>query len=236
MLPGCRTTPLAESHKAGSWSALPHPPSRPKARSAGVVNDVLRLVKVQGSAGNPFRRYLSALLVCSLLLGCGKAGHETANPRLQPALNKLAAANTPEARFYALGEAAKQSFAAGKVEDARKYAQELMTLLPSFRQDREYGNAAHDAHLTLGRIAVREGRMDDARRYLIESVRTPGARQMDYGPNMSLAKDLLEKGEQQAVLDYFALCKKFWNYGRLDDWSQQVKEGKTPDFGANLAY
>ena len=59
---------------------------------------------------------------------------------------------------------------------------------------------------------------------------------MDYGPNMSLAKDLLEKGERQVVLDYFALCRRFWNYGRLDDWSQQVKEGKIPDFGANLVY
>jgi hypothetical protein len=180
-------------------------------------------------------RYLTTFLLCSLLLGCGKGGPETPNQRLQPALDKLAVANSPELKFYALGEAAKQSFAAGKVEDARKYAQELMTLLPSFRQDQEYGNAVHDANLTLGRIAVREGRMDDAKRHLIESVRTPSARLMDYGPNMSLAKNLLDKGERQAVLDYFALCKKFWNFARLDDWSQQVKEGKVPDFGASLA-
>jgi hypothetical protein len=181
-------------------------------------------------------RYLTTLLLCSLLLGCGKGGSKTTNQRLQPALTKLAAANSPELRFCALGEAAKQSFAAGKVDDAQKYAQELMTLLPSFRQNQEYGNAVHDANLTLGRIAVRGGRLDDAKRHLIESIRTPGGRLMDYGPNMSLAKDLLEKGEQQVVLDYLALCRKFWNYGRLEEWSQQVKEGKIPDFGANLAY
>ncbi len=151
-------------------------------------------------------------------------------------MTKLAAANTPELRLYALGEAAKQSFVAGKIEDARKYAQELMELLPGFRQNSEYGNAVHDANLTLGRIALREGRTDDAKRHLIESVSTPGARQMDYGPNMSLAKDLLEKGEREVVLDYFALCRRFWNYGRVDEWSQQVKEGKVPDFGANLVY
>ncbi len=191
---------------------------------------------MEGGNGNTAMRCLTTLLLCSLLFGCGKGGPETSHPRLQPALAKLAAANSPELRFYALGEAAKQSFAAGKVEDARKYAQELMALLPSFRQDREYGNAAHDANLTLGRIAVREGRTDDAKRHLIESVRTPGARQMDYGPNLSLAKDLLEKGERQVVLDYFALCRKFWNYARLDEWSQQVKEGRIPDFGANLIY
>jgi len=180
-------------------------------------------------------RCITTLLLCSLLLGCGKGGRQTADQPLQTALDRLAAANSPELKFYALGEAAKQSFAAGKVEEARNYAQELLTLLPGFRQNQEYGNAVHDANLTLGRIAVREGRLEDAKRHLIESVRTPGARQMDYGPNMSLAKDLLEKGEQQAVLNYFALCKKFWNYGRLDDWSQQVREGKIPDFGANLS-
>ncbi len=186
--------------------------------------------------GNAPMRYITALLLCTFLLGCSKRGPETDNPRLQPALDKLAAANSPELRFSALGEAAKQSFAAGKVGDAQKYAQELMTLLPSFRQNQEYGSAVHDANLTLGRIAVREGRMDDAKRHLVESIRTPSARQMDYGPNLSLAKDLLEKGERQAVLDYFALCKKFWNFGRLDEWSQQVKEGKIPEFGGNLAY
>ena len=200
------------------------------------MEESLSAVEVKGVIGNMSMRYITPLLLCSLLLGCGKEGPETSNARLLPALDKLAAANSPELRFSALGEAAKQSFAAGRVEDAQKYAQELMTLLPNFRQNQEYGNAAHDANLTLGRIAVREGRLDDAKRHLLESVRAPSARQMDYGPNMSLAKDLLEKGERQAVLDYFARCRKFWNYGRLDDWSQQVQEGKIPDFGANLVY
>ena len=236
MWPGCRTTPPGESHEARCVSVSCAPPFRSSFRSTAAVDEPARALEVPGAEGNTFMRYITAILLCSLLFGCGKGGPGTSDPRLQTALDKLAAATSPELRFSALGEAAKQSFAAGKVEDAQKYAQELMTLLPNFRQSQEYGNAAHDANLTLGRLAVREGRMDDAKRHLIESVRTPSARQMDYGPNMSLAKDLLEKGERQAVLDYFALCKKFWNYGRLGEWSQQVQEGKIPDFGANLAY
>jgi hypothetical protein len=51
-----------------------------------------------------------------------------------------------------------------------------------------------------------------------------------------LARDLLEKSERQVVLDYFELCRKFWNNGRLDQWSQQVKDGKIPDFGTSLLY
>jgi hypothetical protein len=59
-----------------------------------------------------------------------------------------------------------------------------------------------------------------------------------FGPNMSLAKDLLQEGEQQAVLDYFGLCHEFWKSGekKLDQWSQEVNAGRLPDFGANLVY
>jgi hypothetical protein len=140
-------------------------------------------------------------------------------------------------RFLALGDAAKDSFAAGKKADAQKYAQELITMLPDFQQHHLYPVAFHNANMVLGRIAVQEGRIEEARHYLIEAGQTPGSPQlMNYGPNMSLAKDLLEKGERQAVLDYFELCRKFWvnQDGLLDRWGQQVKEGKIPDFGVNL--
>src|SRR5207245_278418 len=124
--------------------------------------------------------------------------------------------------FYALNDAAKESFVLGKIEDAQKYAQELMTLLPKFQGNWNYGNAVQDANLVLGRIAVREGRIDDAKQYLLEAGKSPGSPQMNsFGPNMSLAKDLLEKGEPQVVLEYFDLCRNFWKMhrGRLDEWS-----------------
>ena len=163
----------------------------------------------------------------------------TPQQRLQRAMKELDAARTPEKRFYGLNDAAKESFVVGKTEDAQKYALELRTLLPQFQGNWNYGNAVQDANLVLGRIAVREGRIDDAKRYLLEAGKSPGSPQMDtFGPNMSLAKDLLEKGERPVVLEYFELCRKFWKMhdGRLDTWSQQVKDGKIPDFGANLVY
>ena len=59
-----------------------------------------------------------------------------------------------------------------------------------------------------------------------------------FGPNMMLAKDLLEKGERDTVLQYFELCRKFWkmDWGKLNQWSKEVRMGQTPDFGANLIY
>jgi hypothetical protein len=136
-----------------------------------------------------------------------------------------------------LNDAAKQSFVVGEIEPARAYAQQLLNLLPKFRGDWNYGNAVQDANLVLGRIALSEGHVDEAKRCLIAAGKSPGSPQMDsFGPNMSLAKDLLEKGERQVVLDYFELCRKFWKMdrGSLDEWARQVKAGAMPDFGANL--
>ena len=184
-------------------------------------------------------RYITTLLLCSFLLGCGQGVPVNPQQRLHRAMKELDAAKTPEKRFYALNDAAKESFVVGKIEDAQKYARELMTLLPQFQGNWNHGNAVQDANLVLGRIAVLDGRIDEAKKYLLEAGKSPGSPQMDtFGPNMSLAKDLLEKEERQVVLDYFELCRKFWQMheGRLDKWSQQVKDGKIPDFGANLVY
>lgn len=181
--------------------------------------------------GFPVRKLFLPLLLCGLLAGCGKGGPGRTDPALQAALDNLAAAQTPELRFRTLGPAAKQCFAAGRYDEARQHAQELAGLLPAFRQHPDYGQALHDANVVWGRLAVREGRLEDAKRHLFESIRVPSAPMMDYGPNLGLARDLLEKGEQQAVLDYLARVKRFWNFSRVDDWRQQIQQGQIPDFG-----
>ncbi|MFI5782966.1 type IV pilus biogenesis/stability protein PilW [Nocardia sp. NPDC051570] len=142
-------------------------------------------------------------------------------------------------RFYDLPDLAKDSFNAGQIEDARRYAQELLALAPTYPSDWNYGNALHDGNMVLGRIAAREGRLDDAERYLLAAGATPGSPQLDsFGPNMSLAKDLLDKGRRRVVLEYFELCRKFWEMedGKLDTWRTQVENGQIPDFRANLLY
>jgi hypothetical protein len=93
--------------------------------------------------------------------------------------------------------------------------------------------------LVLGRIAAQEGRMDEAKQYLLESGKSTGSPVLgSFGPNMSLARDLLRTGERDAVLEYFDQCRKFWTIGneKLTAWSEDVKAGRMPDFGANLVY
>lgn len=169
----------------------------------------------------------------------GRHTPRTPQGRLEVAVQKLHAATTDEDRFYALDDAAKESFVVGNIDDAHKYATNLLSMAPAYQNDWNYGNAIQDGNLVLGRIALREGHIEEAKKYLLESGKSRGSPQMDsFGPNMSLAKDLLEKGEKEVVLQYFELCRKFWenDYGQLDIWAAEVKADKIPDFGANLVY
>ncbi len=193
-------------------------------------------------AGVCLNGFVCALLVAApflLMHQVTKIHPRTSQDRFSAADNALTGAHDQLSRFYALNDAAKESFTAGKIEDARKDATELLTLAPNYASNWNYGNAIQDGNLVLGRIAVSEGRIEDAKQYLLAAGKSKGSPTMNsFGPNMSLAKDLLEKGERDTVLQYFELCRKFWtmDYGKLDDWSQEVKAGKIPDFGANLVY
>jgi len=163
----------------------------------------------------------------------------TPQGRLDKAAKELTTASNDENRFYVLDDAAKESFNIGKIQDAENYANELLKMAPNYKSNWNYGNAIQDGNLVLGRIAAKDGRIDDAKKFLLEAGKSPGSPTMDsFGPNMSLAKDLLEKGERDTVLQYFELCRKFWSmdYGKLNEWSKEVKAGQIPNFGANLVY
>jgi hypothetical protein len=84
-------------------------------------------------------------------------------------MEQLDAAKSPEQRFYALDDAAKEGFVLGKIDEARRYAEELMSLAPQFQGNWNYGNAVQDSNLVLGRIAIREGDLGRAKEYLLAS-------------------------------------------------------------------
>lgn len=145
-------------------------------------------------------------------------------------------------RMHSLPNLARAALAASEFEEACQYASALLTLARSedvpefFRND---GNAIHYGNLVLGQCELRNGNFDAAKKYLLASGKTTGSPNLgSFGPNMSLAKELLEIGEREVVLDYFDLCKVFWKSGidELQQWAEQVKRGEIPDFGANLDY
>ena len=145
-------------------------------------------------------------------------------------------------RFLSLTTAAKAGFAVGRTEEARRFAEDAMILNDKYSRgspEKANGDVVHDANLVLGRIAADEGRLEDAKRHLMAAGQTGGSPVLgSFGPNMGLAKDLLERGEQATVLKYFELCGKFWSYhqDKLDLWKKDVEAGRMPEFGGNLNY
>jgi predicted Zn-dependent protease len=141
---------------------------------------------------------------------------------------------------YLLRDLATEAYNAGEFVKALNYAKQLLKATDHLKPDWNTGNAIHHGNLILGRLALRAGDVEKAKQYLIAAGKTPGSPQLDsFGPNMTLAKELLEKGQRDVVLEYFQLCAKFWKDGNdtlLHDWTSVVKHGGIPDFGANLDY
>jgi tetratricopeptide (TPR) repeat protein len=189
-------------------------------------------------------KYIEPLNAAMLMLatsGCFLLGDypTTWDGRYKKAVEELRTAADDAHRFYALDEAAKASLELGKTEEAEAYARQALELAPRFHDNWNYGNAIHDGHMVLGRVALRKGDVETAKRELLEAGKTPGSPQLNsFGPNMSLAKDLLEQKETDTVVAYFDLCGKFWEMerGNLRRWKVLAKGGEMPDFGANLFY
>jgi hypothetical protein len=150
----------------------------------------------------------------------------------QVAIDPAAASAFPPSRY------ARIAVAAGELDKARAAAERCLASsagLPLVDKD----SAIHECNLILGRVALRRGEMKRAGEYLLAAAHVNGSGTLDsFGPNMMLAKELLEKGQRSVVLEYFQLCGKFWAYdrGQLARWTEQVKTGGIPRFGANLVY
>ena len=135
-----------------------------------------------------------------------------------------------------LEDLAKTALVAGETEKAQAYAE---AMLGNTAEGWNLGNRVHHGHLVLGRIALAEGNVEQAKNHLLEAGATPGSPQLDsFGPNMLLAKELLERGETDTVVRYFELCSEFWELdsGRLSEWTALARADIVPDFEANLVY
>lgn len=149
----------------------------------------------------------------------------------------LDVAQNERERFYGLNRAAKNALKEGDTETAAKLAGELEQLAPKYPTDWNYGNAVHHANQVFGHVALNGGKIDEAKRRLLASADIKGSPQLNsFGPDMGLAKALLDKGERETVLEYFQRCRAFWKSGgeRLDRWTKEVEAGRIPDFGGNL--
>ncbi len=141
----------------------------------------------------------------------------------------------PGKRTSMLGSMADMAFAAGDLEKARKYAAELLEGGgKEYNWDR--GNSIHTGNSILGRIALKEGDLAKAKECLVAAGKCGGSPQLNsFGPDMTLASELLQKGERETVIKYLELCGGFWNKAATEMWIGEIKSGKGVDLNPMLA-
>lgn len=156
--------------------------------------------------------------------------------------------STEKRRDALLQSLAEMALAANKPKKASQYAEKMLS---KNRPGWNYGNNIHHGNIILGRIALASGDIEEAKKRLIQAGKTGGSPQLNsFGPTFILARELLEKGEKDVVLEYLDLVAKFWanpddlkssdsnrahvaqrNAEQLSEWRKQITEGRIPQAG-----
>ncbi|MGD9682688.1 MAG: tetratricopeptide repeat protein [Candidatus Obscuribacterales bacterium] len=133
-------------------------------------------------------------------------------------------------RLDRLADLAELAFHAKEFEKASKYAQQRLKA-QNRRGTTQCNDASHKCHTILGRLALRNGKLEEAKRHILKSGAVTGSAVLNsFGPGFDLAKELLEKGEREVVLEYLALCERFWKPrdNLLYEWREQINAGAMP--------
>jgi thiol-disulfide isomerase/thioredoxin len=147
-------------------------------------------------------------------------------------------ARSSEWRAAALYYVVEFHLQSGEVERARGEAEEILRKAPELYLESSRAYAAHIAHTVLGRIALGQGGVAEAREHLTAAGKLASADIVGWnGIRWTLASDLLARGQRQVVLDYISMVRAVSSKskGQLDDWAKSVRAGKTPDFGSGTA-
>lgn len=132
---------------------------------------------------------------------------------------------------------------AGELAMAKRHAAKLLKSNTDVKS-LYYGRIIHNANVILGRVALREGDLTAAKRFLLRAGETPGGPGLNsFGPSMDLPRELLAKGERDAVIEYLDLIGKFWGQGGpnksderlsrdkqalLEQWKTEIRAGNVP--------
>ena len=131
-----------------------------------------------------------------------------------------------------LPDAAETALWAGDDAKAREYSRRALELAATSTGRWHHGNAVHDGHRILGHVALKAGEVEAAKRHLLESGKTPGSPQLNsFGPELTLARDLLAKGEGETVIAYLESIRTFWK-GRdqaITEWVTLIRAGQVPE-------
>jgi hypothetical protein len=94
-----------------------------------------------------------------------------------------------------------------------------------------YANDTHWGFTFLGLVAAEQGQLLDAGEQLRRSAKVWAEfRLSSYGPSCLLARKLCEAGMWKDVEEYLVACEDIWDDDVLDDWLEDVRNERIPDF------
>jgi thiol-disulfide isomerase/thioredoxin len=145
---------------------------------------------------------------------------QTADPGWRVEVYRKADALDPN--YGGLPALAMAEFEAGQDDAAARDAHRVM--------ERKNPNALHIAHTILGRIALAHDDVATAKSELMASI-PAAAPSLNLEPNRTLAQDLLDKGERDAVLQFFERFRAIWQFdeGSIDHYIRVIKAPGHPD-------
>jgi peroxiredoxin len=143
-----------------------------------------------------------------------------------------------------LADLAKAEFEAGDDEAAGRDARRAIEAAAELAKRNAFqaANLINRGDSVLGRIALARGDTAEARNRLRASLIFPVELRGDAnnfranGPDMSLAQDMADAGERDAVIEYLQASRQFWIYdrGNVDRYIRAVKAGRKREAFANF--
>lgn len=170
----------------------------------------------------------------------GRQGPERALDALNAIRDAIGKESDLRRNCYMLDDLAELAFNAGFLDEASEAALKCLSLAFTFGDDWNDGNAVHNSNVILGRIALKKGDIEAAKKHLSLAGDTPGSPQLNsFGPNFSLAEELFAVGAVENVVDFLEACKKFWSAdcecGALERGIGQIRSGEIPNFANRFA-
>lgn len=186
-------------------------------------NDVAVSLLKQATALSPKSAKLYERLAFAHYLGSrhvfGGRDKEEASRAVDAYLKARSLGKEPSASYFL-----ESAYTANRLDVVEREAKAMLSLAGD-------ADAFHNAHTILGRLALKRGRIDEAKRHLLESAKVTGSPVLgSFGPSMDLAKELLEEGDRSTVLAYLRATGKFWDDDRQRRWTKQLENGQTPDW------
>ena len=209
----------------------------PAVQQASTYGESLLIRANQMSGGKD--SYVLGSMYYQRSLGASNEDERLALKKKAFELERTAAAELEKTSGPVLESLAGLALDVGDRAAAEKYANALMNSVPAIPEEAMRGQMLHKAHIFVGRLELAKGNIDAAKEHLLAAGRVQkGVTLSSFGPNMSLAKELLEHGQKGVVLQYLDECAEFWTTGgpRLAKWKQEIEAGNVPEFGANLTY